>query len=86
MKSRHIGPQGEGVQWKKADILKFNFLPTFSKFKWCPMCQKTTFDSTSYHYNLSLMFLNCLLLDLKVIDLISIVQMDTFWVEIANNF
>ena len=32
------------------------------------------------------MFLNCLLLDLTVIDLISIVHMDKIWVEIAKNF
>ena len=34
------------------------------------------------------MFQNCLLLDLTVIDLMSIVQlhMDEVWVEIANNF
>ena len=30
---------------------------------------KTTFDSTTYHLNLSPMFLNRLLLDLTVIDL-----------------
>ena len=32
------------------------------------------------------MFLNCLSLDLTVIDLISIVHMDTIWVEIAKIF
>ena len=32
------------------------------------------------------MFLNCLLLDLTVIDLISIVHMGTIWVEIAKIF
>ena len=32
------------------------------------------------------MFLNCLLLDLTVIDLISIAHMDTIWVEIAKIF
>ena len=32
------------------------------------------------------MFLNCLLLDLTVIDLITIVHMDKIWVEIAKNF
>ena len=32
------------------------------------------------------MFLNCLLLDMTVIDLISIVHMDTIWVEIAKIF
>ena len=32
------------------------------------------------------MFLNCLLLDLTVIDLISIVHIDTIWVEIAKIF
>ena len=50
------------------------------------MCYKTTFDSTTNHLNLSPMFLNCLLLDLTVIDLISIVHMDKIWVEIAKNF
>ena len=32
------------------------------------------------------MFQNCLLLDLTVIDLMSIVHMDEIWVEIAKNF
>ena len=32
------------------------------------------------------MFLNCLLLDQTVIDLISIVHIDTIWVEIAKIF
>ena len=32
------------------------------------------------------MFLNCLLLDLTVIDLMSIVHLDKIWVEIAKNF
>ena len=52
------------------------------------MCLKSTFDSTTNHLNLSPMFQNCLLLDLTVIDLMSIVQlhMDEVWVEIANNF
>ena len=47
---------------------------------------KTTFDSATNHLNLSPMFLNCLLLDLTVIDLISIVHLDTIWVEIAKIF
>ena len=50
------------------------------------MCLKSTFDSTTNHLNLSPMFLNCLLLDLTVIDLMSIVHMDKIWVEIAKNF
>ena len=78
--------QGEGGQWQKADVLKFKFLPKFWKFKWCPVCLKSTFDSTTNHLNLSPMFLNCLLLDLTVIDLMSIVHMDQIWVEIAKNF
>ena len=45
---------------------------------------KTTFDSTTYHLNLSPMFLNCLLLDLTVIYLMSIVHMVKIWVEIAK--
>ena len=32
------------------------------------------------------MFLNCLLLDLTVIELMSIVHMDKIWVEIVKNF
>ena len=50
------------------------------------MCSKTKFDSINNHLNLSPMFLNCLLLDLTVIDFISIVHMGTIWVEIAKNF
>ena len=50
------------------------------------MCLKTTLDSTTNHLNLSPMFLNCLLLDLTVIDVISIVHIDTIWVEIAKIF
>ena len=50
------------------------------------MCLKSTFDSTTNHLNLSPMFLSCLLLDLTVIDLMSIVHMDKIWVEIAKNF
>ena len=50
------------------------------------MCLKSTFDSTTNHLNLSSMFQNCLLLDLTVIDLMSIVHMDEIWVEIAKNF
>ena len=46
----------------------------------------TTFDSTTDHLNLSPMFLNRLLLDLTVIDLVSIVHMGTIWVEIAKIF
>ena len=34
----------------------------------------------------TLLFLNCLLLDLIVIDLMSIVHMGKIWVEIAKNF
>ena len=48
------------------------------------MCLKTTFDSTTNHLNLPSMFLNCLLLDVTVIDLMSIVHMDKIWVEIAK--
>ena len=60
----------------------------YRKFKLCPVCLKSTFDSTTNHLNLSPMFQNFLLLDLTVIDLMSIVQlhMDELWVEIANNF
>ena len=50
------------------------------------MCLKSTFDSTTDHLNLSPMFLNCLLLNLTVIGLISIVHMDKIWVEIAKKF
>ena len=50
------------------------------------MSLKTTFDSTTNHLNLSPMFLNCLLLDLTIIDLMSIVYMDKIWVKIAKNF
>ena len=50
------------------------------------MCLKSTFDSTTNHLNLSPLFLNCLLLDLTVIDLMSIVHMEKIWVEIAKNF
>ena len=50
------------------------------------MCLKSTFDSTNNHLNLSPMFLNCLFLDLTVIELMSIVHMDKIWVEIAKNF
>ena len=32
------------------------------------------------------MFLNCLMIDLTVIDLMFIVHMDKIWVEIAKNF
>ena len=31
------------------------------------MCYKTTFDSTTYHLNLSPMFLDCLLLDQRLL-------------------
>ena len=48
------------------------------------MCKETTFDSATNHLNLSPMFLNYLLLDLTVIDLISIVHIDTICVEIAK--
>ena len=50
------------------------------------MCLKSTFDSTTNHLNRSSMFLNCLLLDVTVIDLISIVHMDKIWAEIAKKF
>ena len=56
------------------------------KFKLCPVCLKSTFDSTTNHLNLSPMFLNCLLLDLTVLDLMSILHMDKIWVEIAKKF
>ena len=46
----------------------------------------TTFDSATNHLNLSPMLLNCFLLNLTVIDLISIVHMDKIWAEIAKNF
>ena len=48
--------------------------------------RKTTFDSTTNYSNLSPMFLNCFLLDLIVIDLMSIVHMDKIWVDIAKKF
>ena len=41
---------------------------------------------TNDHLTRSLMFLNCLLLDLTVIDLMFMVHMDKIWVEIAKNF
>ena len=50
------------------------------------MCLKTTFDSTTYHLNLSPTFLNCLLLHLTFIYLMSIVHMVKIWVEIAKKF
>ena len=43
-------------------------------FQKCSACYKTIFDSTTNHLNLSLMFSHCLLLDLTVIDLMSIVH------------
>ena len=54
------GGGGEG-QWQKVDVLKFKFLPTS--------------DTRTNPLNLSQMFLNCFLLDLKVIDLMSIVHL-----------
>ena len=36
------------------------------------------------HFNLSPMFLTCLLSGLTVIDIMSIVHMDIIWVEIAK--
>ena len=50
----------------------------------CVSVLKTTFDLTTYHLNLSPMFLNCLLLDLTVIYLMSIVHMVKIRVEIAK--
>ena len=53
------------------------------------MCYKTSFVSLTNqgnHFNLSLIFLNCLLLELTVIDLMSIVQINKLWVEITKNF
>ena len=38
------------------------------------------------HLSLSPMFLNCFLLDLSIIDLMSIVHMVKILVEIANKF
>ena len=48
------------------------------------MCLKSTFEPATDHLNLSPMFLNCLLLDRTVIDLMSIVHMDKIWVEILQ--
>ena len=45
----------------------------------------TTFDLTTNFSNLSLMSLNCFLLNRTVIDLISIVHRDKIWVKIAKN-
>ena len=42
------------------------------------------FDSTINHSNLSPRFLDCLMLDLPVIDLMPIAHMDKIWVEIAK--
>ena len=42
------------------------------------------FDSTTYHLNSSPRFLDCLLLDLTVTDLMPIAHMDKIWVEIAK--
>ena len=46
----------------------------------------TTFDLTTNFSNLSLMSLNCFLLNRTVIDLIPIVHWDKIWVKIAKNF
>ena len=43
------------------------------------MCLKSTFDSTTNNLSLSPMFQNYLLLDLTVIDIMSIVHMDEIW-------
>ena len=45
---------------------------------------KTTFDSSTNNLDLSPMSLNRMLLDLTVIDLMSIVHLDRIWVEIAK--
>ena len=45
---------------------------------------KATFDSSTNNLDLSPMSLNRLLLDLTVIDLMSIVHLDRIWVEIAK--
>ena len=40
----------------------------------------------NYHLDLSPMFMNCFMLNLTVIYIISIVHMDKIWVRIANKF
>ena len=47
---------------------------------------KTTFDSSTNNLDLSPISLNRLLLDVTVIDLMSIVRLDRIWVEIAKKF
>ena len=37
-KADTCGRRGEGGLWQKAEVLKFEFLPKFSKFKICPVC------------------------------------------------
>ena len=42
------------------------------------------FDSTTNHLNLSPRFLDCLMLDLTVIDFMPIAHMDKIWVVVAK--
>ena len=49
------------------------------------MCSKTIFDSTTNHLNLELICLNCLLLDLAVLDLISSVCVEKFGLKLQIN-
>ena len=50
------------------------------------MCSNSTFDSTTNHLNSSPIFLNCLLLDLTVIELMSIVQCTEFGLKLQKIF
>ena len=76
---------GGGVSGKKRTSSNLYFYQNCRSLILVSCVLRTTFDSSTNINNLDLspMSLNRLMLDLTVIDLMSIVHLDRIWVEIA---
>ena len=78
---------GGGVSGKKRTSSNLYFYQNFRSLNLVSCVLRTTFDSSTNNLltilDLSPMSLNRLMLDLTVIDLMSIVHLDRIWVEIA---
>ena len=73
-------------QWQNADILKIQIFTKIFEVYLVYCLPKDYIRLNNQSLIRSLRFLNRLLLDITVIDLMSIVHVDKIWVEIAKNF
>ena len=78
--------QGEGGQWQNADVLKIQIFTKMLEVYLVYCVLKDNIRLNNESLIRSLRFLNRLLLDITVIDLMSIVHVDKIWVKITKNF